>query len=144
MLKTRLLHPDILNALGRIGHGSRILIADGNFSFQTRTPPHAVKVFLNLAPGIVGATQVLEIVAATIPVESALAMAAPDDVNQPLLNEFAQFMPGITIQKKKRDEFYGEIMSAQTALVIATGEQRRFANLLLTVGVVKSPLHEPS
>jgi L-fucose mutarotase len=34
-------------------------------------------------------------------------------------------------------EFYQEAKSPDTALVIATGEQRRFANLLLTIGVVK-------
>jgi len=144
MLMIRLLHPEILDALGRIGHGARILIADGNFSFQTRAPSRAVKVFLNLAPGIFLTTQVLEVVAETVPIESALAMDAPDDVNAALLNEFAALLPGIAIQKKKRLEFYEEIMSDQTALVIATGDQRRFANLLLTLGVVKSPLHEPS
>lgn len=142
MLRTKLLHPEILNALARLGHGSKILIADGNFSFHTRAPSTAVKVYLNLMPGIVTACQILEALSETIPIESALAMEAPDDINHALLDEFAKYMPGIIIQKKKRLEFYQEILSELTGLVIATGEQRRFANLLLTIGVVKSPLHE--
>ena len=39
----------------------------------------------------------------------------------------------------KRADFYAEARAPRTALVIATGEQRRFANLLLTVGVVFPP-----
>ncbi len=31
MLKTQLLHPEILATLGGAGHGSKVLIADGNF-----------------------------------------------------------------------------------------------------------------
>lgn len=35
MLKTELLHPEVLEALGTSGHGSRVLIADGNYPFAT-------------------------------------------------------------------------------------------------------------
>ena len=35
MLKSHLLHPEILEALGRAGHSSKILIADGNYPFAT-------------------------------------------------------------------------------------------------------------
>ena len=36
MLRYQLLHPEILAALGGAGHGSQILIADGNYPFETR------------------------------------------------------------------------------------------------------------
>jgi len=36
-----------------------------------------------------------------------------------------------------RHEFYEEAKSIDTALVIATGEQRVFANILLVLGVVQ-------
>jgi L-fucose mutarotase len=35
-----------------------------------------------------------------------------------------------------RSEFYQEAKSGDTALVIATGEQRVYANILLVIGVV--------
>ena len=41
MLKTPILHPQILNALGRAGHSSKILIADGNYPFHTKRGPNA-------------------------------------------------------------------------------------------------------
>ena len=44
---------------------------------------------------------------------------------------------GLELTEKKRYDYYGEVKSPETALVIATGEQRRFANLLLTIGVIK-------
>jgi len=37
-----------------------------------------------------------------------------------------------------RMEFYEKVKEPETTLVIATGEQRRFANLLLTIGVIKA------
>ncbi len=35
MLKTKLTHPEILQALARAGHGSRVLIADGDYPVGT-------------------------------------------------------------------------------------------------------------
>jgi L-fucose mutarotase len=57
MLKSRLLHPEILEALGRAGHSSKILIADGNYPFATQLGPGARLVSLNLSPGLVNATR---------------------------------------------------------------------------------------
>ena len=33
MLKTKLLQPEILGILGMAGHGTQVLIADGNYPF---------------------------------------------------------------------------------------------------------------
>ena len=41
MLKTPLLHPRILSALGRGGHRSKVLITDGNYPAWTRRGPNA-------------------------------------------------------------------------------------------------------
>ena len=51
MLKSRLLHPEILEALGRAGHSSKILIADGNYPSAIQLGPGARLVSLNLSPG---------------------------------------------------------------------------------------------
>ena len=52
MLKTQLLHPDILRACARAGHHAKILIADGNYPASTKKGPNAELVCLNLAPGL--------------------------------------------------------------------------------------------
>jgi L-fucose mutarotase len=53
MLKTRLLHPGILQALGESGHGAQVLIADGNYPLRSGSNEAAHRVYLNLAPGTV-------------------------------------------------------------------------------------------
>src|SRR5262249_3864926 len=74
MLTLRLLHPEILEALGRAGHSSKVLIADGNYPFSTQLGPNARLVSLNLSPGLVNATQVLEAIASAVPIEEATVM----------------------------------------------------------------------
>ena len=59
MLNGKLIHPQILSVLGKAGHGATILIADGNYPFVTSGGPHAEHVYLNLAPGMLTATDVL-------------------------------------------------------------------------------------
>lgn len=138
MLKTKLLHPEILMALGSNGHGAKILIADGNYPFSTCTPSSAKKVFLNLAPGMLSVTDVLSVLADYVPVEKALVMVPPDEAPQSIHEEYAKILGNdVPVEKTKRMEFYSEAKSADTCLVIATGEMKRFANLLLTIGVVK-------
>ena len=139
MLKTKLLHPEILQALGSSGHGSQILIADGNYPYITGSPQAAKKVFLNLTPGLVKVMDVLNLLVDIIPVESATVIVPPDGQKQEIHNEFKKVLPQeINLKELKRFDFYDAVKSPNTSLVIATGEQRRFANILLTIGVVKS------
>ena len=141
MLKTRLLHPEILRALGSAGHGARVLLADGNYPFSTETPVTAARVFLNLRPGLVSVVDVLETLVETIPIESALIMEPPEGLVVPIHATFRHLLPeSVPLSARKRHDFYAEAKSPATALVIATGEQRRFANLILTIGVVRANL----
>ncbi len=138
MLKTKLLHPEILAALASNGHGSRVLIADGNYPFTTGVPENARKVFLNLSPGMFSVSDVLKVIKDAIPVESYLVMLPPDEAPQEIHDEFLGILGENTpVTKVKRIDFYKEARSADTCLVIATGEIRRFANILITIGVVK-------
>jgi L-fucose mutarotase len=136
VLKYQLLHPDILAALGGAGHGSQVLIADGNYPFTTGTNPLARHVFLNLAPGLVNATDALRALASAIPVEAAHVMQTADGSEPPILDEFRALLPeGLALQKLERFSFYNAARGTDVALVIATGEQRIYANILLTIGV---------
>ncbi len=74
MLLTPLLHPEINAVLATAGHHSKVLIADGNYPASTTLGPNAKLVSLNLAPGVVTVTQVLEALVGAIPVESAETM----------------------------------------------------------------------
>lgn len=139
MLKGKLLHPEILRILGQSGHGSKILIADGNYPFNSGSSETATKVFLNLMPGVPKCTDVLEALVSAIPIEAAEIMMPADGKEAPIFNEFRKLMPGIELGKLERFAFYDKVREKNTTLVIATAEQRIYANLLLTIGVVKPP-----
>ena len=63
---------DILGILGRAGHHSTILIADGNYPAASKRGPHAQVISLNLMPGVVNCTQVLEAILSAVPIEGAI------------------------------------------------------------------------
>ena len=140
MLKSRLLHPDILRALAGAGHGSQVLIADGNYPCSTTAGPNAEIVYLNLAPGLVTATDVLAAIAGAVPIEAAHVMQTADGAEPPIFAEFRSLLNHqVEIQPVERFAFYEAAGNLSVALVIATGEQRIYANILLTIGVVPPP-----
>jgi L-fucose mutarotase len=62
----------------------------------------------------------------------------PDDGTEPgIFAEFRQLLPGIELERLGRFPFYDAARGPDVALAIATGEERIYANLLLTIGVVK-------
>ncbi|MDQ7026356.1 MAG: RbsD/FucU family protein [Anaerolineae bacterium] len=136
MLRGDLIHPSILKVLGSAGHGSGILIADGNYPFISRANPAAERVYLNLAPGLLSVTDILKPLLTAIPIEAAHVMVA-DNGAVPIHQEFAAMLPDIELQSHKRFPFYDLCKGDDVALVIASGEQRIYANILLIIGVVK-------
>lgn len=138
MLRGTLIHPEILAALGRAGHGSKILIADGNYPFSTAAGPNARIVFLNLSPGLVHVTDVLRVLVTAVPIEAAGVMMPQDGPRPPIFAEFEQILPaGVVLDPLERFAFYQAARDENLALLIATGEERVYANILLTIGVVK-------
>lgn len=148
MLRTELLHPQINAALARAGHGSRVLIADGNYPHWTTRGPNAEVVFLNLSPGIVSCTDALRAVAGAVALEAGALMATPKtgpdahEEDPPIWTEFrstlTQSGAAIELEQLDRFDFYAAAGQPDVALTIATGDQRVYANLLLTIGVVKA------
>ncbi len=139
MLTTQLLHPEILQALGSSGHGGKVLIADGNYPFVTRANPAAKRVYLNFTPGKLNVVEILEVLAGAIPVESVDVMT-PDSGDEPsIFADFRRILPNLQLNKNGRFAFYDLARDPDCCLVIATGEQRIYANILLTIGVVAPP-----
>ncbi|MGP9818690.1 RbsD/FucU domain-containing protein [Salinarimonas sp. NSM] len=136
MLNGRLQHPDILAELARSGHGSKVLICDGNYPFKTKRGPGSSLVCLNLAPGLVSVTDVLAVLVETIPIEAAAVMVPEEGPEPEIFARFRELMPGIALDAFGRFPFYEEAADPHVSLAIATGDQRLFANLLVTIGVV--------
>jgi L-fucose mutarotase len=139
MLRTELLHPQILHALGAAGHGAKIVITDSNYPHSTGAHPTTQRVYLNLAPGLVSLTDVLRVLAGAVPIEAAHGIV-PDDGTEPaIFAEYRNLLPGVPLHTLTRFPFYEAAKSPDTALLIATGEQRTYACIILTIGVVQPP-----
>jgi len=146
MLRSPLQHPEILSALARAGHGSKVLVADGHFPASTTLGPNARLVHLNLAPGTVGAVAILEVLARTVALEKAEVMATlkkgPYALKgePPIWKSFRKALApaGVaSLDPLERSAFYAAARSPDVALVIQSGETAIYANVLLTVGVTR-------
>ena len=145
MLLTPLLHPEINAVLATAGHHSKILIADGNYPASTTLGPNAKLVSLNLAPGVVTVTQVLEALIGAIPLERAETMMYETsgpyalDADPPVWRQYREVFAraGLSLELNPMDkwDFYPAVNTTDLALTIQTGDQQRFANLLLTIGI---------
>ena len=135
MLTTKLIHPQIMAALAKCGHGSKILIADGNYPLAEKSG-NAEKVFLGLVRGTPTVTDVLDALLSVINVEKAEVMVPEDGSEPPIFEEFREQLGGMELSGLGRYEFYDACMAEDAiVLAISTGEQRVFANLLITVAV---------
>src|SRR3954447_8613654 len=74
MLRHRLIHPQITAALARAGHHAKVLIADGNYPASSKKGPNAEVISLNLMPGVVTCTQVLQALLSAAPFEAIQTM----------------------------------------------------------------------
>ncbi|MFJ3779989.1 RbsD/FucU domain-containing protein [Streptomyces sp. NPDC090075] len=136
MLLTELLHPGILESLAGAGHGARILLADGHYPVSTASGDRARTVHLNLAPGLLDVTTVLDVLLRAVPVESAHVMVPPEgEPEPPAIAEYRSRLAPVPVEPLDRFAFYDAAHSPDLALAVATADIRTYANLLLTIGV---------
>ncbi len=134
MVRSTLIHPEILSALSYCGHGSRILIADGNYPLAEKTG-NAKKVYLGLRRGLPGVLDVLQEIHTTVNIEGAMVMMPEEGPEPEIFDAFRSELDGIELKKLGRFDFYATCMEEDAlVLAISTGEQRPFANIVLTIG----------
>ena len=137
MLRFGLIHPPLLAALAAAGHGGRVLIADANYSHSSNVNPAAALIHLNLRPGLVTVDQVLEPVLAAVPVEDATVMRPHDGSTPEAFGRYSELLgPDIELRPLARLDFYAECREPDLAVCVATGDQRLYANILLTIGYI--------
>lgn len=144
MLKTELLHPEILRILAQAGHHAKVLIADGNYPASTKRGPNAHVVSLNLAPGIVTVSQALRAVLTAVPVDFANTMGIPADDpyaqsgEPPAWAEYRSILAAggcaAKLEPILKWDFYRAVESSDHVLTIQTADQALWANVLLTLG----------
>ena len=138
MLYGPMTHPQFLRALAAAGHGSKILLADANYPHTTGVNERCELISLNLAPGMLDVLQVLDVLKRTIPIEKAEIMTPAPGVEVPEIpihDDFKAMLPDTEFGELSRFDFYDAARTEDVGIVVATGEQRLYGNLLITVGV---------
>jgi L-fucose mutarotase len=137
MLRYPLIHPPLLSALAAAGHGSKILLADAHYPHSTGKLPTTPLIHLNLRPGLLSVDQILEVLLTAVAVEAAEVMQTADGVFPAVADGYrAMLGPAVRFSSLERFSFYEASKTPQVAAVVATGDERLYANLLLTLGVV--------
>jgi L-fucose mutarotase len=145
MLKHQLIHPKINEIIARAGHHGTILIADGNYPASSKKGPNAEVVSLNLMPGVVSCTQVLRALLSAVPIEAIntmmyettgpYALSEAPAIWESYRNVIEESGLSLTLEPIEKWSFYEAVSTADHILTIQTGDQQRFANILLTIGV---------
>lgn len=133
MFKTTLTNPEILAALAMCGHGSKILISDANYPLEQKTGD-CKKVYVGVSRGLPTVTDVLKAIHTVINIEKAEVMTPGDGSVPEIFAEFEKEL-GLPLETAGRFEYYDMCCAPDVYLAIQTGEQRVFANILITVGV---------
>jgi L-fucose mutarotase len=143
MLKTTLLHPEILRVCARAGHHSKILIADGNYPAATKRGAQSELICLQLTPGVPTVAQVLRALLSAVPVDTLNTMGIPPEDpyakfgEPPAWSEYRALAKEVgvaAIEPIGKWEFYQAVESSDHVLTIQTADQALWANVLVTIG----------
>ena len=144
MLKNipKILSPEMLKVLCEMGHGDRLVIADGNF------PAESVgKNAIVLRADGHGAAEMLEAILTLFPLDiyvekpvQLMQVMPGDTVETPIWDEYKEIIArhdprgAETVGETERFAFYEEARTAYA--IIATGESALYANVMLQKGVI--------
>lgn len=145
MLKNipKILSPEMLKVLCEMGHGDRLVIADGNFPSQSMEKDAIVL----RADGHSG-TEILDAILQLFPLDtyvekpvSLMQITPGDKVETPIWDEYKQIISKYdergadTVGNIERFDFYEEARKCYA--IIATGESALYANVMLQEGVIQ-------
>ncbi|MBR3933448.1 MAG: fucose isomerase [Clostridia bacterium] len=139
----KIISPELLKVLCEMGHGDRIVIADGNF------PSESIgKDAIVIRADGHGVPEILDAILKLFPLDtyvdkpvSLMQVVPGDNVETPIWDEYKSIVKKYDDRADKvfgeieRFKFYDEAKSAYA--IIATGESAIYANIMLQKGVVK-------
>jgi L-fucose mutarotase len=139
----KVLSPELLKTICEMGHGDRIVLADGNFPVQS-TGRNAIVIRLDGN----GTSEILDAILKLFPLDTYvdkpvtfMEVVKNDPVETPIWNEYFKIIEKYdersakAVQEIERFKFYEEASSAYA--IIATSEPALYANIILQKGVVK-------
>ena len=136
------LSPELLKVLCEMGHGDRLVVADGNFPAES-VGKNAKVIRLDGH----GTSEVLSAILQVLPLDTyaehpvnLMQVMPGDPVETPIWDEYADIIAANDPRGKnaigeiERFAFYDEARTAYA--IIATGEKALYANIMLQKGVV--------
>ena len=141
MLKNipKILSPDLLKVLCEMGHGDEIVIADGNF-------PAASNANILIRADGIGTTEILNAILQVFPLDQyddnnfvLMEKCDGDNVDVSIWNEYSDILkkyePSAKMTFEERFAYYDRARKAYA--VVATGESKQYANIILKKGCVR-------
>lgn len=143
----KIISPQLLRILMEMGHGDALVIADANF------PIHSIakatvsqEVIYSQGSGVI---DLLDAILTLMPLDysietPAIGMSPPQGTNAPLIHmEFQSMLAAHGYGSERlsflsRFDFYKKAQKSYA--ILASGETARFANLILTKGVISDPI----
>ena len=138
----KILSPDLLKVLCEMGHGDRIVIADGNFPVES-----VGKGLKIIRMDGHNTCDILEAILQVFPLDtyvekpvSLMQVVPGDNVETPIWSEYERIVSAAdargknSIDQIERFTFYEEAKKAYA--IVATGESALYANIMLQKGVV--------
>ena len=138
----KILSPELLKVLCEMGHGDRILLADGNFPSESMGKN--AKVIRCDGHGVL---ELLDAILSLMPLDhltptpvTLMQVTPGEDVKTPIWNLYGDLIQkydprgASTIQNLERYAFYEKSRSCYA--IVATGESALYANIMLQKGVV--------
>lgn len=138
----KILSPELLKVLCEMGHGDRLVIADGNFPAESMGK-NAIVIRMDGH----GACEILDAILKVFPLDTyvdrpvnLMQVVPGDTVETPIWDSYKEIIASAdsrgadTIAQIERFAFYEEAKKAYA--IIATGEGALYANLILQKGVV--------
>ena len=137
----KIISPELLKVLCEMGHGDRLVIADGNFPAES-VGKNAIVIRMDGH----GACDVLDAILKLFPLDTyvekpvnLMQVVPGDKVETPIWDEYAK----IIAANDGREDIIGQIerfafydVAKDAYAVIATGEGALYANIMLQKGVV--------
>ncbi len=139
----KIISPELLKVLSEMGHGDRIVIADGNFPSESMGKDAIV-----IRCDGHGVPELLDAILTLFPLDtyvekpvSLMEVMKNDNVETPIWDTYKEIISKYdargekTVGNIERFNFYEEAKTAYA--IIATGESALYANIMLQKGVVK-------
>lgn len=134
----KVISPELLKVLCEMGHGDEIVIGDGNF-------PAAAYAQRLVRADSIGAADMLDAVLQLIPLDQyddnnfvLMQKCAGDTADTSIWDKYAatlkQYEPAASVSFEERFAFYERAKKAYA--VIATGEEKQYANIILKKGCI--------